>query len=123
MKSERSEFAWRPDEATISRAQLTRFLGQCGMELFAEMYQRSITDVAWFTDQLLKFLKIPFDHPYTRVADFSAGIAWARWCVDGKLNITRTLDVHAATRPTQPAVIWEGEEGATRTLTFAQLKE
>ena len=122
-ESRRDAIAWRPDEATRARAQLTQFLRTCGLQSFEAMYRRSIADVPWFTDQVLKFLDIPFDPPYTRVMDSSAGIPWPRWCVGGGLNISRCLDRHAKSRPQQPALIWEGEEGTTRTLSYAELWE
>src|SRR5262249_5925326 len=45
-----------------------------------------------------------------------------RWCVDGGLNIsTQCLDRHLKTAGSRPALIWEGEESATRSLSYAQL--
>ena len=116
-----SDFAWRPDETTRRRAQLTRFLKFCGLESFEQLHRRSIDDVAWFTDALLQFLEIPFDRPYTQVLDLSRGIAWPRWCVGGELNIAACLERQARARGDQPALIWEGEEGASRVLTYAEL--
>lgn len=116
-------FAWLPDEATIERAQLTRFLRQCGLDSFEALQARSTADVAWFTEELLGFLDLQFDRPYERILDLSRGPAWPEWCIGGRLNIARNcLDRHLAT-PTasQPAVIWEGEEGARRTLTYSEL--
>ena len=117
-------FAWTPDVATIERAQLTRFLRFCDLDSWDALYQRSITDIAWFHEQLLRFLNIPFDQPYTQMVDLSRGIQWPRWCVGAQLNITkacldRWLDDEATAN--QPAVIWEGEEGAVRTLTYQEL--
>ncbi len=117
-------FAWTPDAATKERAQLMRFLRFCGLASWDALYQRSITDSAWFHEQLLRFLAIPFDKPYTQIVDLSRGIQWPRWCVGAQLNITkacleRWLDDEATAN--QPAVIWEGEEGAVRTLTYQEL--
>lgn len=119
------EIAWRPDDAVRARAQLTRFMSGQGIESFTELYQRSIEDVEWFTDSVLRFLGIEFDPPYTQSVDVSPGIEWPRWCVNGGLNIsTSCIDrfkgtAHGAT----PAVVWEGEEGAVRTLTYDELHE
>src|SRR2546421_4556818 len=113
--------AWRADEAPRRRARLTRFLEFCGIESFNALHRRSVEDVAWFTDAVLRFLEIPFEPPYSNVVDLSRGIAWPRWCVGGGLNISNCLDVHVRSRPDQPALIWEGEEGATRTLTYEEL--
>ena len=115
--------AWRPDEAVCSRAQLTRFLSDCGLPDFGTLLARSTADVAWFTRQVLEFLDIRFHRPYDSVLDDSGGPAFPRWCVGGGLNIvTSCLDRHLGSEVwNSPAVIWEGEEGNTRTLTYADL--
>lgn len=113
-------YAWVPDTETIQRAQLTRFLKQTGHATFEDMYRWSVSDVAGFTESVLGFLRIPFDDPYTQVLDLSAGPEWPQWCVGGSLNIAKAcLDPHPDDRP---AVIWEGEGGATRTLTYGELR-
>ncbi len=47
----------------------------------------------------------------------------ARWFAGGKLNVTENcLDRHlAGPRRDKPAIIWEGEPGDVRTLTYAEL--
>ncbi len=119
-----NSIAWRPTDEIISRAQLTRFLSFCGLESFDALYRRSIEDVEWFTMQLLRFLEIQFDKPYTRILDLSRGIQWPRWCVDAQLNITKNcLDrrIEDEEAAQAPAVIWEGEEGEVRALGYQEL--
>jgi acetyl-CoA synthetase len=126
---QRSQFAWQPDAATMERAQLTRFISFCGCDSFDDLYQRSIRDVAWFTEQLVQFLDLRFDQPYTQIIDLAPGSqtqAWQfpRWCVGGKLNITKScLDkwVDDELTAPAPAIIWEGEEGATLSLSYSEL--
>jgi acetyl-CoA synthetase len=126
-KSEQFTFGgpivWRPTPDYIENANLTRFMRLHGIHDFDELMRRSTQDVAWFTDAVLEFLDIRFHQPYTQVLDLSRGVAWPRWCVDGKLNITQNcLDKYLGT-PTenQVALIWEGEAGQTEGLTYAQL--
>jgi len=46
----------------------------------------------------------------------------AEWFVGGQTNLAyNCLDRHLATRGDQPALIWEGEPGDSRTLTYAEL--
>jgi acetyl-CoA synthetase len=117
---EMSESAWFPTPKIVERTQLTKLLRSTGSRDFADLHRRSICDVPWFTEQVLQFLNIRFDEPYTSVLDLSRGPEWPHWCVDGKLNITESCLNHD---PIRPAVIWEGEEGAVRQLTFAELRE
>ena len=48
---------------------------------------------------------------------------WAKWFVGGKINISHNcLDRHLTTsRKNKAAIIWEGEPGEIRTLTYQQL--
>ena len=117
--------AWKPDAAVRSRARMTRFIAQCGCDSWEALHQSSITDVAGFTDQVLRFLDIRFDKPYTSTLDLSRGPAFPAWCVGGKLNISRScLDKHLESDARdRPALIWEGEEGpqTARSFTYAEL--
>ena len=110
--------AWEPDSTTRERAQLTNFLRQTGDASFEALYRRSITDVAGFTEHVLRFLAVQFDRPYEQVLDLSRGIEWPRWCTGAELNIVKTCLRHD---PAGVAIVWEGEEGAARTVTYGEL--
>jgi acetyl-CoA synthetase len=117
------EIVWRPTPDIIERARLTAFMRQHGIRDYAELMRRSTTDIAWFWDAALTDLGIEFYEPYTQVVDLTRGIAWPRWCVGGRMNIVHNcLDKWIGT-PTEArtAVTWEGEDGATRALTYGAL--
>jgi acetyl-CoA synthetase len=65
--------------------------------------------------------EIEWFEPWTKVLDWD--LPWAKWFVGGKLNLSyNCLDRHAATwRKNKAAIIWEGEPGEIRTLTYQQL--
>jgi acetyl-CoA synthetase len=120
------EIVWRPAAADIEGTHLQRFMSQHGLASLDDLQRRSTTDIAWFTDAVLRYLDIRFQAPYHRVVDLARGPAWPRWCVGGQLNITLNCLDKYQTDPNQarrPAVIWEGEAGETRTLTYAELYE
>ncbi|MBV9304103.1 MAG: AMP-binding protein [Acidobacteriaceae bacterium] len=115
-----SGFAWSPTPAVIERAQLTKFLCLTGSRDYTELHAHSVADVPWFTEQVLRFLNVRFDQPYSSVLDLPRGPEWPRWCVNGKFNATESCLNHDAARM---AVTWEGESGNTRQLTFGELRE
>lgn len=118
------EIVWRPTPDTIERSNLTRFMRRHGIGSWDELMARSTSDVAWFTDAVLEFLDVRFRVPYTQVVDLSNGIEWPRWCVGGRMNIVDNCVNKWAADPNtrgRPALIWEGEEGTTRTLTYGEL--
>ncbi len=116
-------FVWEPTPEYVERAHLTRFMGQHQINDFNELMHRSTQDVAWFTDALLHYLDIRFYQPYTQVLDLSRGIAWPKWCIDGQMNIIHNcLDKYIGTEAEErTALIWEGEEGVVRRLTYKEL--
>jgi len=59
--------------------------------------------------------------PWKKVLDWN--VPWAKWFEGGKLNMSyNCLDRHCATwRKNKAAIIWEGEPGEIRTLTYQQL--
>jgi acetyl-CoA synthetase len=65
---------------------------------------------------------LDWDTPFTKVLDWSHA-PHAKWFVGGKLNVSANcLDRHIARgKGNQAAIIWEGEPGDSRTLTYRQL--
>src|SRR5688572_29809522 len=107
------EIVWKPTQAQIEHANLTKFMRLHNIKDFDELMQKSTSDVAWFTDSVLKFLDIQFYEPYSKVVDLSEGIQFPKWCVDGKMNIVHNcVDkwLNAESRKLT-AVSFEGEEG------------
>jgi acetyl-CoA synthetase len=117
------DIVWRPTPEYVEHAHLTAFMHQHGIEGFDELMSRSTTDIAWFTDAVLKYLDIQFYEPYSKVVDLSEGIQFPKWCVDGSLNIVHNcVDKYQVSGVRdQVAVLWEGEEGAMKTLTYKEL--
>ena len=118
------DIVWRPTPEYIERAHLTAFMRQHGIKDFDELMSRSIADVAWFTDAVLKYLDIQFYEPYSKVVDLSDGIQFPKWCVDGKMNIVHNCVDKWQTKKDERekiAVVWEGEEGTTKSLTYEEL--
>jgi len=119
-----TEIVWRPTPESLERSHLKRFMEQHDIGSYAELQDRSSQDVTWFTDALLKYLDIQFQRPYSQVVDLSLGIQRPRWCLGGQLNIIyNCIDKWSADPQTcnRRAFVWEGEEGATRSLTYREL--
>ena len=87
--------------------------------------RRSTTDIAWFWNAVLHDLDIQFYKPYSRVVELSEGKPWARWCVDGDINIVHNLlDKYADTKIDEKlAIKSETEVGTTRGLTYKELRD
>lgn len=114
---------WRPTPEYIERANVTRLMRAHGIDDFHELVRRSQQDTGWFWDAVVKDLGITFLVPYERVLDDSRGPQWPRWFVGSRINLTHNcVDRHAASpRGGEPAIVWEGEDGEVRTLSFVKL--
>jgi acetyl-CoA synthetase len=123
MTTDTSEIVWRPTPETIERSRIGRFMRAHGIATLAELHRRSIDDVEWYWDAVVRDLGVRWMAPYTRVLDGSRGVAWPRWFPGGRLNFTdNCVDRHVdAGRGAKPAIVWEGDDGQSRTLSYAEL--
>lgn len=119
------DFVWHPTPDDIENAHLTKFMRQHEITDFDGLISRSTSDIAWFTEAILEYLKIEFYEPYQQVVDLSRGYAWPQWLVGGKMNIVHNcLDKYiGSSTEHHQALIWEGEAGDTRALTYKQLHQ
>ncbi len=114
---------WRPTAEYVERSRLTRFMRAHRVPDYATLYQRSIAEPEWFWGAALRELGIEWYRSYTRTLDESRGTAWARWFRGGQLNLVHNcLEKYRGTpRAGKVALRWEGEDGAQRQLTYAEL--
>jgi acetyl-CoA synthetase len=114
---------WRPSEDYLERANVTRLMRAHGIGSYEELVKRSQDDIGWFWDAVVKDLGIEFFRPYDRVLDTSRGMPWATWFVGGTVNLAHNcVDKWADRTPDRRAVLWEGEDGAVREVTYRELR-
>jgi len=89
------------------------------LEEYRKLYARSIEDPEGFFGEQAE--ELHWFEKWQRVLEWDA--PFAKWFVGGKTNLSyNCLDRHLGTwRRNKAAIIWEGEPGDVRTLTYAQL--
>ena len=119
------DFVWHPAPELVAQSNLQRFIEKHELSSYDELMRRSTTDIAWFWNAVLHDLDIQFYNPYSRVVELSEGKPWARWCVDGDMNIVHNLlDKYADTKIDEKlAIKSETEVGTTRGLTYKELRD
>ena len=71
-----------------------------------------------FWDEQAK--KLSWFKPWTKTLEWNS--PFAKWFIGGKINASyNTLDVHQSNIAEKPAILWEGEDGTSRTITYADL--
>ncbi len=113
---------WTPPAGWVERTNVWRFMQRLGFSSLDSFVQFSRDENDRFWDEMVRETRIEWSQPYTKVLDTSEGVEWARWFIDGKLNIAANcLDRHVSSDV--PAILWEGESGETREIGFRQLSE
>jgi acetyl-CoA synthetase len=89
------------------------------LEEYEALYRRSIDDPESFWAEAAQ--ELHWFKPWTQVLDWN--LPWAKWFVGGQTNLSyNCLDRHlSGPRRDKTAIIWEGEPGEVRRLTFAEL--
>jgi acetyl-CoA synthetase len=90
-----------------------------GLEEYRRLYARSLADPEGFwAEQAEEFV---WSKPWDTVLEWKP--PFAKWFVGGRLNLSENcLDRHVRTwRKNKAALVWEGEPGETRTLTYLDL--
>jgi len=89
---------------------------------YEALHKKSLEDPDAFWAKVDKDLGFVWFEPYTKVLDWT-NAPYAKWFVGGKTNISyNCIDRHLTTwRKNRAAIIWEGEPGDSRTLTYQQL--
>ncbi len=106
--------AYEPDRAFAKKA---RIKNMCE---YKELTIQADEDYEGFWDKLAKE-KLDWYEPYTKVLDES-NPPFYKWFTGGKLNVThQCIGRHLETRKNKAAIIWEGEDGSRRIITYLLL--
>ncbi|HEV7886547.1 MAG TPA: AMP-binding protein, partial [Acidimicrobiales bacterium] len=122
---ERLAVAWHPDATAFAQAPIGRFAAAHGISDPAELWRRAVDEPRWFWAAAADDVGVRWMRPYDDVLDLSDGIEFPHFFAGGKLNwadyaVDKWVD---AGRGAKRAVWWEGDDGSTRELTYAELKE
>ncbi|MEO0541849.1 MAG: acetate--CoA ligase [Cyanobacteria bacterium P01_A01_bin.105] len=103
-----------PTEAFSKTARIS------SMDQYQALYDKAAADPAAFWAELAE-QELDWFEPWQTTLDWQP--PFVKWFKGGKLNISHNcLDRHLTTaRRNKAALIWEGEPGDSRTLTYAQL--
>lgn len=115
--------AWLPTAAYTEHSRLRRFCASVGVDGYRSLVEWAAADVARYWGAADRDLDLVWHRPYSAVLDLQNGRPWPRWFVDGAFNyVDSALDRHLDDgNGARPALIWEGDDGATRHLSYSEL--
>ena len=105
-----------PSEKFVSQAKIA------SLEASQQMWDNAQRDPLAFWDQFAKE-ELHWFEPYQKVFEWQE--PFAKWFLGGKTNVAyNCIDAHLGTdRKDKTAILWEGEPGDQRTLTYRELHE
>jgi len=133
-----NDIIWKPTEEHLTKSNIARFMKKHAIKDYDSLIRKSQQDIKWFWDEALKDLGVEWFTPYTQTVE--GGLPFAKWFLGGKINIVHNcIDRHLASPPHPPfghplprgergignkaAIIWEGDCGAVKKVTYGELAE
>ncbi|MCX2818945.1 AMP-binding protein [Haladaptatus sp. F3-133] len=120
------EIVHEPSQEFVESTNVREFMEEYGIEDHDELIERTCGDVDWFWDEIVDYLGLEFYEGYDEVRDDSDGPQFTDWYPGGEVNIAHnTVDRHAERdneRRNKVALIWEGEPGDVREITYHELQ-
>ncbi len=115
---------WQPRKVVVDDSRAMRFARSHGIDTYEDLARRAIDEPHWFWAAVCEELGIVWHKPFEDVLDLSKGIEWPRWFAGGHMNyVTSAVDRHLPNRAASVALSWEGDDGSTRAVTFAELAD
>jgi acetyl-CoA synthetase len=118
-----TEITWLPTEDYLEQSRLLAFARANGVDGYAGLCAWASEDPGAYWDAFARDLGLHFDPPYDTPVDFSRGKEWPEWFPGSGFDYVSNIFQLAAERDAlhELAVIWEGDGGETRSLTYDQL--
>ncbi len=125
VNAQETDYRWEPSEKQIAAANLTKFLAKMGVPSYTALLDAVAADIRPFNEAIVDTLDLRWDRPWDELLDLSRGKEFATWFRGAEFNIggnciDRWIDKG---RGDVRAILWEGEDGTIRTLTYAQVQQ
>jgi len=110
---------FKPNENFVKNTNVKIWMDKHGIKTLDELYKKA-DNWEWFWDEVSKEL-VEFYTPYDKLVEWNP--PWVKWFVGAKYNIVHDcVDKHAQSwRKNKVAIIFEGEPGDVRKLTYNDL--
>src|SRR5882724_13565403 len=112
--------AWTPEPGFSSTTNLAWLMRRAGVGSYAALHAWSVRHREEFWALAMERLGLHFQQPFSRVADFSAGVETPNWLPGARLNI---VDSCFRAPADSPAIVHQAEGGKLRTMSVGELVE
>ena len=115
-------YSWVPSAEQLEAANVGRLARRLDCADYHALHRLSVEEPDRFWRAVRDDLSLPFSRDWEHVLDDSRGIEWTTWFDGARLNLADAC-VHrwARERGAEEAVVWEAEDGARSSLSWAEL--
>jgi acetoacetyl-CoA synthetase len=110
---------WQPDDTRRRQSAMYRFMTEHDADSYRQLHQWSIEEPAVFWQALVEFCGVDFTKPAEQLLRQPGDMTSAKWFPGSELNFAAQL---LRRRGSEPAIIFCGETGARRELSFDELR-
>lgn len=118
-----TEITWHPTQDYLDQSRLLAFARKQGVDGYQGLQDWSARDPGAYWDAAVRDMGFRFEPEYTEAVDMARGKEWPEWFPGAGFDYVSNIFDLAFERGAaeELAVIWEGDGGDTRSLTFQQL--
>ena len=106
---------FQPDKEWIESSNVYKFMVEKGFNTLDEFIKYTYDNPVFWED-FVKLIGLKFYKKYEKILDLSRGKQWAKWFVNGKLNIADQIDDSS-----EVFIKWMDENLNARTVTYSQI--
>jgi len=114
-------YIWKPPKEVVDESNVKVYMDKKNYKSYKDFVKYSCENIRKFWSEMIEDLNIDLFEDYKEVLDISKGVEWAKWFIDGKVNVTyNALDRH---KTDKTAFIWYGENGEVEKISYFELKD
>ncbi len=117
------DFAFVPSKDQFLNSNIYSFMTKYNIETLSDLSNKAKNELQWFWKAVEEDIGIVWGQKYSEVFDDSKGLAWTKWFVNGKTNITSSsVEKHAKLNPNKIAYFFVSEDGKKNKITYNELE-
>ena len=119
-----NDYDFIPEKENFEKSNIYKFMSKFQIYNYRDFYNKSISEIEWFWEQVSQDIGIIWDKKYSKILDSSMGIPHSKWFIDGKTNIYKSsVEKFAKINPEKIAYHFLSENKKNSSITFSDLEK
>ncbi|BCU69679.1 AMP-binding protein [Stygiolobus caldivivus] len=108
--------SWKPDRSWVEESNVYKYMVENNLNALEDFVEFTHEKPEIFWDSFVKLIGLRFYKEYDRVLDLSGGKEWAKWFVNGKVNVGGQIPDSS-----EVFIKWMDEKGEGQKVTYSQV--